>query len=100
VQLNSAKRGPFANVRRAALPPQTVSLWSPWALSPCTHHRGRSLPPTASDLDRNDFRVSVRGVDVEVVRPEVVDAIGLDVLPTFADPSIATQALATVYLVE
>jgi hypothetical protein len=42
----------------------------------------------------------MRGVDRQVIRPELVDSIDFDVLPTFAQPSVTTLAFATIDLVE
>ena len=37
---------------------------------------------------------------MEITRPQIVDSIDFDVFPTFAEPAVTPQALATIDLVE
>lgn len=39
-------------------------------------------------------------VDLQIIRPKIVDSIDFDVFSTFARPSVTAHAFATIYLVE
>jgi hypothetical protein len=53
-----------------------------------------------NDLPGHDIRGSLRRVDLEVIRTELVDSITLNMLSAFTNPSIAALALAAVDLAE
>jgi hypothetical protein len=42
----------------------------------------------------------VSRVDLQIIRPKIVDSIDFDVFSTFARPSVTAHAFATIYLVE
>jgi hypothetical protein len=67
----------------------------------CKYRTGRYAPPPCRQDRVDQVGVDARGgVDVEVVRAEVVDAVDLDMGASLSDASITAEAFATVQFVE